>query len=52
VEEIKLTTACVLKKIPESDWKKCYESWKKRMRHFIAAGGEYCEGDKCYDSEI
>jgi len=52
VEEIKLTAARVLKEIPESDWKKCYESWKKRMHRCIAAGGEYFEGDKCYDSEI
>jgi len=39
VEELKAEASRLLKVIPASDWKKCFESWKNRMRRCIAAEG-------------
>ena len=35
-----------LKAIPEIDFNKCFDNWKKRWRKCIRPGGGYFEGDE------
>ena len=34
-----------LKGIPAEDFQHCYEEWKQRLRRYVAAQGNYFEGD-------
>ena len=52
VEELKGEASRLLKAIPGSDWKKCFESWKNQMRRCIAAEGDYFEGDQNFQINI
>ncbi len=49
VEAVKEESARILRAIPEIEWARCFESWKKRIRRCIAASGDYFEGDRIFN---
>lgn len=50
MEAVKQKTAELLRALSDEDFKHCFEQWKKRMQRCINSGGEYIEGEKCFDS--
>jgi hypothetical protein len=46
VENIETALTDQLKEIPVSDFQRCYEEWKQRLRRCVASEGNYSEGDK------
>lgn len=46
IEEIKRESLRELKAIPEIEFSKCFEEWKKRWHMCVASDGEYFEGDE------
>ena len=46
VENIEKAVTDQLKAIPVSDYQRCYEEWKQRLRRCVASQGNYFEGDK------
>ena len=46
IEEIEAESKKVLKAIPEIEFNKCFDDWKKRWHKFIMSGGDYFEGDE------
>ena len=45
IEEIKTASLKELKAIPQNDYQKCFDDWKKRWHKCIISNGEYFEGD-------
>ena len=45
-EEIQAELKKVLKAIPEIEFNKCFDDWKKRWHKCIILGGDYFEGDE------
>ena len=43
---IKAESKKSLKAIPEIEFNKCFDDWKKRWHKCIISGGDYFEGDK------
>ena len=48
VEEIQADSKKALKAIPEIEFNKCFDDWKKRWHKCIISGGDYFEGDEIY----
>lgn len=46
VEEVKQKSPEGLKDIPISEFKNCFEQWKKRLKKCVVVNGEYSEGDQ------
>ena len=46
IQEIQAESKKALKAIPESEFNKCSDDWKKRWHKFIISGGDYVEGDE------
>ena len=46
IEEVKQKSAEGLKCISNSEFKNCFEQWKKRLDKCIAVSGSYFEGDQ------
>ena len=46
IEEIQAESKKALKAIPEIEFNKCFDDWKKRWHKCIISGGDYSEGDK------
>jgi len=46
IEEIQTASKKVLMAIPEIDFNRCFEDWKKRWHKCIVSGGDYFEGDE------
>ena len=46
MENIEKAVTDQLKAIPVSDYQRCYEDWKQRLRRCVAFQGNYFEGDK------
>ncbi len=49
VEAVKEELARILRAIPETEWARCFESWKKRMRRCLAASGDYFDGGRTFN---
>ena len=45
IEEIKTASPKELKAIPQNDYQKCFDDWKKRWHKCIISNGDYFEGD-------
>ena len=45
IEEIKTASLKELKAIPQNDYQKCFDDWKKRWHKCIISNGDYFEGD-------
>lgn len=45
VEEIQENSLRTLKAIPEIDYKRCFDDWKKRWHKCVSVKGDYFEGD-------
>ena len=45
IEEIKTVSLKELKAIPQSDYQKCFDDWKKRWHRCIISNGDYFEED-------
>ncbi|UYV61033.1 hypothetical protein LAZ67_1003193 [Cordylochernes scorpioides] len=45
IEEIKVESKKAMKAIPKTDYQRCFADWKKRWLKYIAANGDYFEGD-------
>ncbi|UYV84581.1 hypothetical protein LAZ67_X002707 [Cordylochernes scorpioides] len=45
IEKIKVESKKAMKAIPKTDYQRCFADWKKRWLKFIAANGDYFEGD-------
>jgi hypothetical protein len=45
VEDIINNATNDLKVIPQTSFKQCFQNWKRRWERWIAAKGEYFEGD-------
>ena len=45
IEEIQAESNKALKAIPEIEFNKCFDDWKKRWHQCIISGGDYFEGD-------
>ena len=48
IKEIQAESKKALKAIPEIEFNKCFDDWKKRWPRCIISGGDYFEGDKIY----
>ena len=46
IEEIQAEPKKALKAIPEIEFNKCFDDWKKRWNKCIISGGDYFEGDE------
>ena len=46
IEEIQAESKKALKAIPEIEFNKCFNVWKKRWHKCIISGGDYFEGDE------
>ena len=46
IEEIQAESKKVLKAIPEIEFNKCFDDWKKRWHKCIISGGDYFEGNE------
>ena len=46
IEEIQSESKKALKKIPEIEFNKCFDNWKKRRNKWIISGRDYFEGDE------
>ena len=46
IEEIKTESLKALKAIPEIEFNKCFDDWKKRWHKCIISEGDYFEGDE------
>ena len=46
IEEIQAESNKALKAIPEIEFNKCFDDWKKRWHKCIISGGDYFEGDE------
>ena len=46
IDEIKTESLKELNAIPKSEFRKCFEDWKKRWYKCIISEGDYFEGDK------
>jgi hypothetical protein len=44
-EGIQTNMTTVLKAIPQQEFQKCFQQWQHRWAKYIAAEGEYFEGD-------
>ncbi|GFS79295.1 putative transposase [Trichonephila clavipes] len=45
LENIQTAVTNQQKAIPISEFRQCYEEWKKRLQHCVASEGSYFEGD-------
>ena len=48
IEEIQAESKKALKAIPEIEFNKCFDDWKKRWHKYIISGADYFEGDEIY----
>ena len=46
IEEIQAESKKALKAIPEIEFNKCFDDWKKRWHKRIISGGDYFKGDE------
>ena len=46
IKEIQAESKKALKAIPEIEFNKCFDDWKKRWHKCIISGGDYFEGDE------
>ena len=46
IEEIQAQSKKALKAIPEIEFNKCFDNWKKRWHKCIISGEDYFEGDE------
>ena len=46
IEEIQAELKKALKAIPEIEFNKCFDDWKKRWHKCIISGGDYFDGDE------
>ena len=46
IEEVQAKSKKALKAIPENEFNKCFDDWKKRWHKCIISGGDYFEGDE------